>query len=279
MLSSVVACTSASARSTSADRGCAASPSRRGCRSRCRACRGLRAISSVGHEAARHVAERPAWRATAPRRSSRRCRGSAATTRPSTYRKPRCCSDSTISTSSAVRQTPQSSGMPKSRLSAMAAPSTSARSQAAIAISQSSQSTIVDGPRVGVAAGLRQVAPAGDAEARRERLQQDRHQVRHHDHAEQRVAEARAAGEVGGPVARVHVADGHQVARARRTRTAFARSSPSPEPRWCRGLPAGSRLLARAATGRPGLAERPPLAMDQVASDNSCCLARTWRRL
>ena len=34
------------------------------------------------------------------------------------------------------------------------------------------------------------------------------------DDAEQRVAEARAAGEVGRPVARVHVADGDQVARA-----------------------------------------------------------------
>ena len=48
----------------------------------------------------------------------------------------------------------------------------------------------------------------------RERLQQNRHQVGEHDDAEQRVAEARAAGEVGRPVARVHVADRDQVARA-----------------------------------------------------------------
>ena len=45
-----------------------------------------------------------------------------------------------ISTSRAVRQTPQMSGIPNSRLSAMAEPITSARSQAAIAISHSTQS-------------------------------------------------------------------------------------------------------------------------------------------
>ena len=67
--------------------------------------------------------------------------------------------------------------------------------------------------RVAVAAGLRQIAAAGDAEPRGERLQQDRHQVRQHDHAEQRVAVARAAGEVGRPVAGIHVADGDEVAR------------------------------------------------------------------
>ena len=50
-----------------------------------------------------------------------------------------------MSTSSAVRQTPQISGRPKSRLSAIAAPMTSARSQAAIAISQTIHSAIVTG--------------------------------------------------------------------------------------------------------------------------------------
>ena len=82
----------------------------------------------------------------------------------------------------------------------------------------------------------------------RERLQQDRHQVGEQDDAEQRVAEPRAAGEVGGPVARVHVADGHQVARA------GEREQLAPEPRvggigtvpWTSG-----RLfpLGRGATG------------------------------
>ena len=67
-------------------------------------------------------------------------------------------------------------------------------------------------PRVAVAAGLRQVAAAGDPQPRRERLQQDRHQVGDHDHAEQRVAVPRAAGEVGRPISRVHVADGDEIA-------------------------------------------------------------------
>ena len=121
-----------------------------------------------------------------------------------------------ISTSSAVRQTPQMSGMPNSRLSAMAEPITSARSQAAMAISQRTQSTKRHRARVVVAARLGQVAPGDDAELERQRLEQDRHQVREQDDTEQRVAEARAAGEIGGPVARVHVADRHHVARARK---------------------------------------------------------------
>jgi hypothetical protein len=64
-----------------------------------------------------------------------------------------------------------------------------------------------------IAAGLRQVAATGDAESRGQRLQQDRHHVRHEDHAEQRVTVAGAAGEVGRPVAGIHVADGDEVAR------------------------------------------------------------------
>ena len=68
--------------------------------------------------------------------------------------------------------------------------------------------------RVVIAAGLGQVAAAGDPESKRERLQQDRHQVRQHDHAEQRVAELRAAREIGRPVARVHVADRDEIAGA-----------------------------------------------------------------
>ena len=71
-------------------------------------------------------------------------------------------------------------------------------------------------PRVAVAAGLRQVASAGDAEPRRQRLQQDRHQIRQHDDAEERVAEASAACEVGRPIARIHVADGHEITGPRK---------------------------------------------------------------
>ena len=63
----------------------------------------------------------------------------------------------------------------------MAVPITSARSQAMIAISQATHSTKLTGRGIAVAAGLGQVAPGGDAEPRRQRLQQDRHQVRQQD--------------------------------------------------------------------------------------------------
>ena len=65
-------------------------------------------------------------------------------------------------------------------------------------------------------AKLRQIALRGHAQLEREALQQNRHQVREHDDEEQRVAETRAAGDVGGPVAGVHVADGDEESRAQK---------------------------------------------------------------
>ena len=61
-------------------------------------------------------------------------------TSASSMRKPRCCNVRMINTSAAVIRMPHVSGIPNSRLSAIAVPITSARSQAAIAISQSTQS-------------------------------------------------------------------------------------------------------------------------------------------
>jgi hypothetical protein len=69
----------------------------------------------------------------------------------------------------------------------------------------------VDHSRVGVPRGLRQVEAAHDAQAAAEALQQQRHQVAHQQHPDELVAEGAAAGDVGGPVARVHVADADQV--------------------------------------------------------------------
>jgi hypothetical protein len=71
-------------------------------------------------------------------------------------------------------------------------------------------------PRVPVPARLGQIATGGDAEPRRERLQQDRQQVGDEDDAEERVPESRAAGEIGRPVARIHVADGDEVSGPRK---------------------------------------------------------------
>ena len=64
-----------------------------------------------------------------------------------------------------------------------------------------------------VAAGLGEVASGHDAEFGAERLQENRHEIRDQNDAEQRVAELRATREVRGPVARVHVADGDEIAR------------------------------------------------------------------
>ena len=65
-----------------------------------------------------------------------------------------------------------------------------------------------------IAAGLGQVAAGGDAELDAEMLEQDRHEVGDHDDGEQRVAEFRAARQIGRPVARVHVADRDEKTRA-----------------------------------------------------------------
>ena len=65
-----------------------------------------------------------------------------------------------------------------------------------------------------VAAGLRQIAAGGDTQLCRERLQEHRHQAAHHDDAQQRVPEFRAALDIGRPVAGVHVTDSDEIAGA-----------------------------------------------------------------
>ena len=62
-----------------------------------------------------------------------------ATTSASSRRNPLCCSSSTSNTSSDVIAMPHGRGIPNRRFSAIAEPITSARSQAAIAISQITQ--------------------------------------------------------------------------------------------------------------------------------------------
>ena len=65
-----------------------------------------------------------------------------------------------------------------------------------------------------IAAGLRQIASRGDAELDAQMLEQDRHEIGDHDDGQQRVAELRAARQIGRPVARIHVADRDEEARA-----------------------------------------------------------------
>ncbi len=61
---------------------------------------------------------------------------------------------------------------------------------------------------------LREVAAGGDPQARTEALQEHPGKARQHHHEQQRVAEARARLDGGGPVAGVHVADRDQQAGA-----------------------------------------------------------------
>ena len=71
-----------------------------------------------------------------------------------------------------------------------------------------------DRPREVLAAQLGQVAPGGDADLRRQVLDQHRHQVGGEQHPEQQVAELRAAGDVRGEVAGVDVGDAGDERRA-----------------------------------------------------------------
>ena len=63
-----------------------------------------------------------------------------------------------------------------------------------------------------IAAGLGEIASGGDAELDAQMLEQDRHEIGDHDDGQQRVAKLRAAGQIGRPVARIHVADGDEKA-------------------------------------------------------------------
>ena len=67
-------------------------------------------------------------------------------------------------------------------------------------------------PRVMIAAGLREITSSSDAELDAEMLQQNGHEIRDHDDHQQCVTKPGAAGEIGGPITGVHVADRDQKA-------------------------------------------------------------------
>src|SRR4030095_2042572 len=66
--------------------------------------------------------------------------------------------------------------------------------------------------RVMVAAGLREITSGSNTEFDAEMLEQDRHEIRNHDDHQQSVTNPGAPGEIGGPIAWVHVADRDQKA-------------------------------------------------------------------
>ena len=106
-----------------------------------------------------------------------------AITNASRQRKPRCISIRTIKTSTPVMITPRTSGMLNGKLRAIC---------------------------------LGKIMPGDDAEARRQCLQDDRHQVGEQSDRYQLAAELGAASEVGRPIARVHVADANHIAGAQK---------------------------------------------------------------
>src|SRR5947207_15910831 len=65
-----------------------------------------------------------------------------------------------------------------------------------------------------IATGLGEISPGNNAEPRTKRLQQNRHQIRKQNDAEQHVAKLGTAGEVGRPISRIHVTDGDEITRA-----------------------------------------------------------------
>ena len=103
---------------------------------------------------------------------------------------------------------------------------------------------------------LGKIMPGDDAEARRQCLQDDRHQVGEQDDPKQRVAELGAASEVGRPIARVHVTDGNYVAWAEKgKKTAQPQASPRHRDAGIHRTQAWSRLpagleLPRSRAGR-----------------------------
>ena len=132
----------------------------------------------------------------------------------SNLRCPRVCSSRIANATTAVIRPATNGGTPKSRLSAIAAPTNSARSVAIAIASACSHSPNVTGLLEVLAAQLRQVLAGGDAGLGRQVLDEHRHQVRGDDDPQQHVAVLGAARDVGGEVARVDVGDGGDERRA-----------------------------------------------------------------
>ena len=171
-----------SARSRNADRDCAASPSRRGCRSRCRASPGLVTISGVGISPPAIAAPCLGCASASSNAKQPAMMISRATMNASSLRKPqRCSAQDQEHVERGDARRPRPAACRTAACSAIAVPITSARSQAMIASSHSTHSAKLTGRRIMGAAGLGEVEAGDDAEPRRQRLQHHRHQVRQQD--------------------------------------------------------------------------------------------------
>jgi len=101
-----------------------------------------------------------------------------------------------------------------------------------------------------VAAGqLGEILATRQAHPHRQRLQHDRRQPAGQHHEQQAMAELRSRGDIGGPVARVHIAHGHQQAGPGR----LPQHAP---PRALAGHGHGAAHLGGAERGRGGGGQR-----------------------
>ena len=148
-----------------------------------------------------------AWRRRARRRRRRRRRRPAPRSPPPAGGSRVCCR-ARIAKAPTPAMTPAgNSGIPKSRLSPSAAPTTSAMSVGHRHHLGLQPEADRGAAREALAAELGEVLAGGDPELRRLRLDQHRDQVGREHHPEQQVAELGAAGDVGGEVAGVDVGD------------------------------------------------------------------------
>ena len=124
-----------------------------------------------------------------------------------------CCPRMARYTSTSVSGAPIQTGRPKSRLKPSAAPrySASAVATQATAMVTPNSHTIQRGMWARTLAASER--PRDDAQLGRHVLQEDQHERAERDDPQQLVAELRAAGDVGSPVAGVDEADGDHEAR------------------------------------------------------------------
>ena len=112
----------------------------------------------------------------------------------------------------------------------------------------------VDRGRVGFPGSLGQVALAHDSQPGGQALQEDGHEVRHQQDPQEAIAVAAAAGDVGGPVARIHVTHGDQQGRAGDRQPLFPARPRGRHHDGARTLPQGKSLggVGRGGCGRSG---------------------------
>ena len=131
----------------------------------------------------------------------------------SSLRMPKCWITNSNSTSQPVISTPQRIGNAEQQVQ----PDGRAEHLGQIAggdgdFAQPEQD-VVDRRRIIVVAGLGQVAAGDKPQPGAEGLKQHGHHVAHQQHPDEPVAELRAALDVGGPIAGVHVADRDEIGR------------------------------------------------------------------